>query len=118
MLLLHLSILFSSVLKSGLERGCLGVLGTLSNPNRPMIQLRLIRPLLWGCGIDTESYTRSAWGDWRNHIKSGVATVCLPLNQSSEEADLMRKSQEPCEHTTQRSGEGVLRALTCSVSPS
>ena len=36
--------------------------------------------------------------------------------RDSKEADLMRKSQEPCEHTTQR-GE-VLRVLDLSYSPS
>lgn len=43
-LLLLLPILFSSVLKSGLERKCLGVVRALSNLNRPIIQLRSMRP--------------------------------------------------------------------------
>lgn len=44
-LILLLPILFSNVLKSVLERGCLGVVGALSDISGPTAQLRQIRPL-------------------------------------------------------------------------
>lgn len=48
----------------------------------------------------------------------GAATFYLPLDRGSEEADLMRKSKEPCEHITQRSRGGIRRVLTYNFSPS
>lgn len=51
--LLLVSILFSSISKSRLAKGCLEVVGAFSYPNRPMIQLRPIR--LSFSGIRTES---------------------------------------------------------------
>lgn len=54
-LILLLPILFSNVLKSVLERGCLGVVGALSDTSGPMAQLRQIRPLSLGTwGWDRE----------------------------------------------------------------